>query len=117
MEQFVKDAFCGLCHVPLTCQFPTSRIGKHRVLLICVSIYIQNKEDRRLTINTMKILKLWLLTLLVFVTMLPISHCNKLTRPNFLVKAVNLGGWLVTEGWIKPSLFDAIPNKDFLVST
>ena len=33
------------------------------------------------------------------------------------VRAVNLGGWLVTEGWIKPSLFDAIPNKDFLVST
>lgn len=34
---------------------------------------------------------------------------------NFRVRAVNLGGWLVTEGWIKPSLFDAIPNKDFLV--
>lgn len=33
----------------------------------------------------------------------------------FKVKAVNLGGWLVTEGWIKPSLFDGIPNKDFLV--
>ncbi|KAJ8561420.1 hypothetical protein K7X08_027610 [Anisodus acutangulus] len=35
-------------------------------------------------------------------------------NPNFRVKAVNLGGWLVTEGWIKPSLFDAIPNNDFL---
>lgn len=33
------------------------------------------------------------------------------------VRAVNLGGWLVTEGWIKPSLFDGIPNKDFLVCT
>ncbi|KAL3619727.1 hypothetical protein CASFOL_034639 [Castilleja foliolosa] len=33
------------------------------------------------------------------------------------VRAVNLGGWLVTEGWIKPSLFDAIPNKDFLDGT
>ncbi|MCI35749.1 glucan 13-beta-glucosidase, partial [Trifolium medium] len=35
-------------------------------------------------------------------------------NPEFRVKAVNLGGWLVTEGWMKPSLFDAIPNKDFL---
>ncbi|KAG8369227.1 hypothetical protein BUALT_Bualt15G0129600 [Buddleja alternifolia] len=33
------------------------------------------------------------------------------------VRAVNLGGWLVTEGWIKPSLFDAIPNNDFLDGT
>ncbi|KAK6130645.1 hypothetical protein DH2020_035620 [Rehmannia glutinosa] len=31
------------------------------------------------------------------------------------VRAVNLGGWLVTEGWIKPSLFDAIPNNDLLL--
>ncbi|KAL0284689.1 UNVERIFIED_CONTAM: Glucan 1,3-beta-glucosidase [Sesamum angustifolium] len=33
------------------------------------------------------------------------------------VKAVNLGGWLVTEGWIKPSLFDGIINKDILDGT
>ncbi|KAK4387759.1 Glucan 1,3-beta-glucosidase [Sesamum angolense] len=33
------------------------------------------------------------------------------------VKAVNLGGWLVTEGWIKPSLFDGINNKDMLDGT
>ncbi|CAM8911066.1 unnamed protein product [Rhodiola kirilowii] len=33
------------------------------------------------------------------------------------IKAVNLGGWLVTEGWIKPSLFDGIANKDFLDGT
>ncbi|CAN1216289.1 hypothetical protein LINPERPRIM_LOCUS555, partial [Linum perenne] len=31
------------------------------------------------------------------------------------VKGVNLGGWLVVEGWIKPSLFDGIPNGDMLV--
>ena len=30
------------------------------------------------------------------------------------VRAVNLGGWLVVEGWIKPSLFDGIPNGDML---
>nr|CAD1825139.1 unnamed protein product [Ananas comosus var. bracteatus] len=31
------------------------------------------------------------------------------------VRGVNLGGWLVVEGWIKPSLFDGIPNGDMLV--
>ena len=31
------------------------------------------------------------------------------------VRAVSLGGWLVTEGWVKPSLFDGIPNNDLLV--
>lgn len=35
---------------------------------------------------------------------------------NSKVRAVNLGGWLVVEGWIKPSLFDGIPNGDMLVS-
>ncbi|KAL5555980.1 hypothetical protein UlMin_038216 [Ulmus minor] len=34
------------------------------------------------------------------------------------VKAVNLGNWLVTEGWmLNPSLFDGIPNKDLLDGT
>nr|BAJ97814.1 predicted protein [Hordeum vulgare subsp. vulgare] len=33
------------------------------------------------------------------------------------VRAVNLGGWLVTEGWIQPSLFEGIPNKDLLDGT
>uniref|UniRef100_A0A803LHT5 Mannan endo-1,4-beta-mannosidase n=1 Tax=Chenopodium quinoa TaxID=63459 RepID=A0A803LHT5_CHEQI len=37
--------------------------------------------------------------------------------PGFKVKAVNLGGWLVTEGGIVPSLFDGIPNKDLLDGT
>ncbi|KAL9234244.1 hypothetical protein vseg_009133 [Gypsophila vaccaria] len=36
---------------------------------------------------------------------------------DFKVKAVNLGGWLVTEGWIKPSLFYGIPNPDLLDGT
>ncbi|KAI9097597.1 hypothetical protein K1719_025368 [Acacia pycnantha] len=58
-----------------------------------------------------------LLHLLLFgATILPFAHANTL-RSNFRVRAVNLGGWLVTEGWIKPSLFDAIPNKDFLDGT
>ncbi|OWM82176.1 hypothetical protein CDL15_Pgr001750 [Punica granatum] len=33
------------------------------------------------------------------------------------VRGVNLGGWLVVEGWIKPSLFDNIPNGDMLDGT
>ncbi|KDP32695.1 hypothetical protein JCGZ_11987 [Jatropha curcas] len=38
-------------------------------------------------------------------------------NPSFKIKAVNLGGWLVTEGWIKPSLFDGISNNNFLDGT
>ncbi|KAG0477991.1 hypothetical protein HPP92_012710 [Vanilla planifolia] len=33
------------------------------------------------------------------------------------VRGVNLGGWLVVERWIKPSLFDGIPNGDLLDGT
>ncbi|KAJ3695841.1 hypothetical protein LUZ60_001218 [Juncus effusus] len=33
------------------------------------------------------------------------------------VRGVNLGGWLVIEGWIKPQLFDQIPNGDMLDGT
>ncbi|RZC13008.1 probable glucan 1,3-beta-glucosidase A [Glycine soja] len=33
------------------------------------------------------------------------------------LKAVNLGNWLVIEGWMKPSLFDGITNKDLLDGT
>ncbi|KAL5078399.1 hypothetical protein RYX36_017383 [Vicia faba] len=32
-------------------------------------------------------------------------------------KAVNLGNWLLTEGWMLPSLFDGILNKDLLDGT
>jgi hypothetical protein len=58
-------------------------------------------------------IKIWFLNLISILFVMthgrPVNH-------EFRVKAVNLGGWLVTEGWMKPSLFDAIPNKDFLVS-
>lgn len=61
-------------------------------------------------------LKIWFLNLII---MLFVMFSTTHGRPNqkFKLKAVNLGGWLVTEGWIKPSLFDAIPNKDFLDGT
>ncbi|KAF2284075.1 hypothetical protein GH714_018799 [Hevea brasiliensis] len=32
-------------------------------------------------------------------------------------KAASLGNWLVIEGWMKPSLFDDIPNNDLLDGT
>ncbi|XP_027333458.1 probable glucan 1,3-beta-glucosidase A [Abrus precatorius] len=36
---------------------------------------------------------------------------------NLPYKAVNLGNWLVAEGWMKPSLFGGIVNKDLLDGT
>ncbi|XP_075506232.1 putative glucan 1,3-beta-glucosidase A isoform X2 [Primulina tabacum] len=36
---------------------------------------------------------------------------------NSRIRGVNLGGWLVIEGWIKPSLFYDIPNGDMLDGT
>ncbi|CAA7401014.1 unnamed protein product [Spirodela intermedia] len=48
----------------------------------------------------------------------PLKPISTVTvRPPAVIKAVNLGGWLVTEGWIKPSLFDGIINKDLLDGT
>ncbi|KAI4325677.1 hypothetical protein MLD38_031055 [Melastoma candidum] len=43
------------------------------------------------------------------------SAVQGLNGKNAKVRGVNLGGWLVIEGWIKPSLFDSIPNPDMLV--
>ncbi|KAK7385281.1 hypothetical protein VNO78_30996 [Psophocarpus tetragonolobus] len=61
-------------------------------------------------------LKIWLLNFFVTsFSMFSLSHGA--ANAELRVKAVNLGGWLVTEGWMKPSLFDAIPNKDFLDGT
>ncbi|XP_057442580.1 probable glucan 1,3-beta-glucosidase A isoform X1 [Lotus japonicus] len=62
-------------------------------------------------------LKTCLFNLIIF-TIFVITYGGRLNQnPEFKVKAVNLGGWLVTEGWMKPSLFDGIPNKDFLDGT
>ncbi|XP_037459303.1 probable glucan 1,3-beta-glucosidase A isoform X2 [Triticum dicoccoides] len=43
-----------------------------------------------------------------------LSHSSSDKDDFTKVRAVNLGGWLVVEGWIKPSLFDGIPNGDML---
>ncbi|XP_077214111.1 putative glucan 1,3-beta-glucosidase A [Tasmannia lanceolata] len=58
----------------------------------------------------------WLISLYLSSCLLSLSCAARVT-PNFKYRAVNLGGWLVTEGWIKPSLFDGIPNKDLLDGT
>jgi len=62
-------------------------------------------------------IKLWFLNLIILFSMILSMTHGRPINPEFRVKAVSLGGWLVTEGWMKPSLFDAIPNKDFLVSS
>ncbi|KAL6859076.1 hypothetical protein ACP4OV_018078 [Aristida adscensionis] len=54
--------------------------------------------------------------ILGFLGALQVSRSS--TEDDFaMVRAVNLGGWLVVEGWIKPSLFDGIPNGDMLDGT
>ncbi|MBA0851974.1 hypothetical protein Goshw_029815 [Gossypium schwendimanii] len=42
------------------------------------------------------------------------SHAQN-TDLKLPLRAVNLGNWLVTEGWMKPSRFDGIINKDLLL--
>lgn len=59
-------------------------------------------------------MKLWFFNLIILFWMLLSMTHGRPIDPEFRLKAVNLGGWLVTEGWMKPSLFDDIPNKDFL---
>lgn len=44
----------------------------------------------------------------------PMPHASQHSSPQLPVRAVSLGGWLVTEGWILPSLFDGIVNEDLL---
>ncbi|KAJ4802250.1 hypothetical protein LUZ62_014816 [Rhynchospora pubera] len=51
-----------------------------------------------------------LCSILFALTLSPVDAFDK-------VRGVNLGGWLVVEGWIKPSLFDGIPNGDMLDGT
>lgn len=45
------------------------------------------------------------------------SEVRRLTKGTQKYHSVALGGWLVIEGWIKPSLFDGIPDNDLLDGT
>lgn len=51
------------------------------------------------------------LVLVLYVSWVVVSLCH--AQP---YKAVNLGNWFVIEKWMKPSLFDGIPNNDLLVT-
>jgi aryl-phospho-beta-D-glucosidase BglC (GH1 family) len=60
---------------------------------------------------------LTLLCSILMFFMVSVSYAQRTLNPVVPVRAVNLGGWLVTERWIKTSLFDAIPNNDLLDGT
>ncbi|XP_021275037.1 glucan 1,3-beta-glucosidase A-like [Herrania umbratica] len=51
------------------------------------------------------------------ISCVPSSSHAQHTDLKLPLKAVNLGNWLVTEGWMKPSLFNGITNKDLLDGT
>lgn len=57
--------------------------------------------------------KLFYLNLLLLSAVYP-SSSQQSSPP---LRAVNLGNWLIIEGWMKPSLFDGIINKDLLDGT
>ncbi|KAK4256701.1 hypothetical protein QN277_006391 [Acacia crassicarpa] len=44
-------------------------------------------------------------------------HPSSSQHSSLPLRAVNLGNWLIIEGWMKPSLFDGIINKDLLDGT
>ncbi|AET04533.2 putative glucan 1,3-beta-glucosidase [Medicago truncatula] len=57
---------------------------------------------------------------LLFIFNLSLFHnvyAAETKKNNLPLKAVNLGNWLVTEGWMEPSLFDGIKNNDLLDGT
>ncbi|KAL8475159.1 hypothetical protein ACS0TY_030806 [Phlomoides rotata] len=57
------------------------------------------------------------LFLLCFALIFPVGFSVEGLHGNRRVRGVNLGGWLVIEGWIKPSLYDDIPNGEMLDGT
>lgn len=54
---------------------------------------------------------------LCFFLIVRVAYSVEGLRDDAKVRGVNLGGWLVIEGWIKPSLFDGIPNGEMLDGT
>ncbi|KAM0012709.1 putative glucan 1,3-beta-glucosidase [Helianthus debilis subsp. tardiflorus] len=53
----------------------------------------------------------------VFAFLLSVWLIASSVEGNSKVRGVNLGGWLVVEGWIKPQLFDEMPNRDMIDGT
>ncbi|XP_038984476.1 glucan 1,3-beta-glucosidase-like [Phoenix dactylifera] len=86
------------------------------ILLHQKTLQAERERERERVVAVPHLLK-WLPILLVLSCHFSFSSAARAT-PSFPIKAVNLGGWLVTEGWIKPSLFDGIPiNNDLLDGT
>ncbi|KAK2994226.1 hypothetical protein RJ640_022704, partial [Escallonia rubra] len=75
-------------------------------------IEVCKKEDQMAIYASKQVL---LCVLLLSSSLFSLSYGR--SSPSFRVRAANLGGWLVTEGWTKPSLFDGIHNKDLLDGT
>ncbi|XVE86747.1 hypothetical protein DITRI_Ditri18aG0058400 [Diplodiscus trichospermus] len=71
----------------------------------------QNKRELKMTH------KVFLLFFCLTISCFPSSSNAQNTDLNLPLKAVNLGNWLVTEGWMKPSRFDGIINEDLLDGT
>ncbi|GMI67910.1 hypothetical protein HRI_000460300 [Hibiscus trionum] len=57
------------------------------------------------------------LLFLILISCFPSSSHAQNSDLKLPLRAVNLGNWLVTEGWMKPSRFDGIINKDLLDGT
>ncbi|XP_062181630.1 probable glucan 1,3-beta-glucosidase A [Phragmites australis] len=74
-------------------------------LLLCASCLCSLSHAKRTTTTTRP------------VKVKPSASPSPASYPTLPVRAACLGGWLVTEGWILPSLFDGIPNKDLLDGT
>lgn len=75
-----------------------------------IHIYVVEEEIKRKRTKMVYYYADMKLVLVLYVSWV-VSLCH--AQP---YKAVNLGNWLVTEGWIKPDRFDGIPNKDLLVT-
>lgn len=79
--------------------------------MIRVCIYVEEEEKKSVKVKMRYHYVLMKLVLALYVSWV-VSLCH--AQP---FKAVNLGNWLVAEGWMKPDRFDGIPNNDLLVNT
>ncbi|KAK8608854.1 hypothetical protein V6N13_024266 [Hibiscus sabdariffa] len=59
----------------------------------------------------------WVFAFSLFCSLFSVAFSVEGLDEGSKVRGVNLGGWLVLEGWIKPSLFEGIPNADMLDGT
>jgi len=103
--------FLALCWVlfPL----PHSSGESHFIFSFCASSFFWLQFDY--LVVQMRPISCHLVILRVLISIVDIFSCTVYGFSK--VRGVNLGGWLVVEGWIKTSLFDEIPNGDMLVST